>query len=154
MSKGFQAKVDVKEENITTEIPKVDYNNYTEFVEGVTSDPTKFSDSFLERFSSLEDDGADVQRLLTAALGLSAEAGEFTEIVKKIVFQGKPYNEDNIDHMKTELGDCMWYIAQAMMALGTSFDEITMMNVNKLVSRYPGGEFNVTRSENRKAGDR
>lgn len=154
MSKGFQAKVDVKEENITTDIPKVDYNNYTEFVEGVTSDPTKFSDSFLERFSSLEDDGADVQRLLTAALGLSAEAGEFTEIVKKIVFQGKPYNEDNIDHMKTELGDCMWYIAQAMMALGTSFDEITMMNVNKLVSRYPGGEFNVTRSENRKAGDR
>jgi NTP pyrophosphatase (non-canonical NTP hydrolase) len=154
MSKGFQAKVDVKEENITTEIPKVDYDNYTEFVEGVTSDPTKFSDSFLERFSSLEDDGADVQRLLTAALGLSAEAGEFTEIVKKIVFQGKPYNDDNIDHMKTELGDCMWYIAQAMMALGSSFDEITLMNVNKLISRYPGGEFNVTRSENRKAGDR
>ena len=154
MSKGFQAQVEVKEENITSEIPKVDYDKYTEFVDEVTSDATKFSDSFLERFSALEDNGADVQRLMTAAMGLSAEAGEFTEIVKKILFQGKPYDADNIDHMKTELGDCMWYIAQAMMALGSSFDEIALMNVNKLMARYPGGEFEVTRSENRKAGDR
>ncbi len=74
--------------------------------------------------------------------------------MKKITFQGKPYNEDNIEHMKIELGDCMWYIAQAMMALDTSFDEITLRNVNKLVARYPGGEFSVQRSENRAAGDR
>ena len=103
---------------------------------------------------TLEDQGADIQRLLTSAIGLSAEAGEFAEIVKKITFQGKPYNQDNIDHMKIELGDCMWYIAQAMMALGASFDEITLGNTHKLLKRYPGGEFSIERSENRAAGDR
>lgn len=154
MSEGFAATPKIKEEDITNEIPKVDYNNYCEFVNEVTSDASRYSDSFTARVGQLEDQGADVQRLLTAAIGLSAEAGEFAEIVKKITFQGKPYNEDNIEHMKIELGDCMWYIAQAMMALGTSFDEITLMNVNKLMKRYPGGEFDVTRSENRAAGDR
>jgi NTP pyrophosphatase (non-canonical NTP hydrolase) len=154
MSKGFAAEPQIKEEDITTEIPKVDYGKYCEFVNEVTSDASRYADSFQQRIAELEDQGADVQRLLTAAIGLSAEAGEFVEIVKKITFQGKPYNEDNIEHMKIELGDCMWYIAQAMMALGTSFDEITLMNVNKLVKRYPGGSFEVTRSENRAEGDR
>ena len=75
---------------------------------------------------------ADVPRLLTAALGLTAESGEFTEVVKKIILQGKPYNEDNVFHMKRELGDICWYIAQACMALDTTFDEIIEMNVDKL----------------------
>ncbi len=154
MSEGFAATPKIKEEDITNEIPKVDYQRYCEFVNEVTSDASRYSDSFQSRIGELEDQGADVQRLLTAAIGLSAEAGEFAEIVKKITFQGKPYNEDNIEHMKIELGDCMWYIAQAMMALDTSFDEITLRNVNKLVARYPGGEFSVQRSENRAAGDR
>ncbi len=154
MSEGFAATPKIKEEDITNEIPKVDYQRYCEFVNEVTSDASRYSDSFQSRVGELEDQGADVQRLLTAAIGLSAEAGEFAEIVKKITFQGKPYNEDNIEHMKIELGDCMWYIAQAMMALDTSFDEITLRNVNKLVARYPGGEFSVQRSENRAAGDR
>jgi len=91
--------------------------------------------------------------LLTAALGLTAESGEFTEVVKKIVFQGKPYNEDNVFHMKRELGDIMWYVAQACMALDTDFNEIIEMNVEKLKARYPGGEFDVHYSENRKEGD-
>ena len=101
----------------------------------------------------MEAEDADVCKLLTAALGLTAEAGEFTEIVKKIVFQGKPYNEENIFHMKRELGDICWYLAQAFMALDTDFNEILEMNVDKLKARYPGGEFEVHKSENRKEGD-
>jgi len=91
--------------------------------------------------------------LLTAAVGACAEAGEFTEIVKKIVFQGKPVNEENMFHMKRELGDIMWYIAQACMALDVSIDEVIAMNVDKLKARYPGGEFDVHYSENRQEGD-
>ena len=90
---------------------------------------------------------------MTAAVGISAEGGEFMEIVKKIIFQGKPYNEDNIRHMKIELGDVMWYLAQACMALDTDFDELMAMNVEKLGARYPEGAFDVHYSENRKAGD-
>ena len=90
---------------------------------------------------------------MTAAVGLCAESGEFTEIVKKMVFQGKPYNEENVFHMKRELGDVCWYLAQACIALDTTFDEILEMNVDKLVGRYPGGQFNVHNSENRKEGD-
>jgi NTP pyrophosphatase (non-canonical NTP hydrolase) len=100
----------------------------------------------------LEDD-CNIPPLITAAFGLTAEAGEFTEVVKKIILQGKPYNEENIFHMKRELGDICWYLAQACMALDTSFDEIMEMNVDKLKARYPGGEFDVHKSENRKEGD-
>ena len=96
---------------------------------------------------------ADVPRLLTAALGMSAEAGEFTEVVKKIVLQGKPYNEENAFHLKRELGDICWYLAQAFMALDTNFDEILQMNYEKLSARYPEGTFDVYRSENRVEGD-
>ena len=89
----------------------------------------------------------------TAALGLTAESGEFTEVVKKIFLQGKPYTEENVFHMKRELGDICWYLAQACMALDTTFDEVIEMNVEKLESRYPGGSFDVHKSENRKEGD-
>ena len=99
------------------------------------------------------EDECNVPQLLTAALGLTAESGEFTEVVKKIILQGKPYNEDNVFHMKRELGDICWYIAQACMALDTSFDEIIEMNVDKLKKRYPGGEFDVSKSEHRAEGD-
>ena len=131
----------------------VDTKKYIEFVYGVTSAPSQDSDVLQEKISELVLGGADVSHLLTAALGLTAESGEFTEIVKKIILQGKPYNEDNIFHMKRELGDICWYIAQACMALDTTFDEIIEMNVDKLKKRYPGGEFNVHQSENRKEGD-
>ena len=132
----------------------VDTEKYLEFVDGVTSDPSKDVAQLLRRISELETVGdADVPHLLTAALGLTAEAGEFTEIVKKIILQGKPYNNENVFHMKRELGDICWYIAQACMALDTTFDEIIEMNVEKLKARYPGGEFDVHKSENRKVGD-
>ena len=84
---------------------------------------------------------------------MSAEAGEFTEVVKKIVFQGKPVNEDNLFHLKRELGDIMWYVMQACMGLDTDLNEIIEMNVEKLASRYPDGAFDVHFSENRKEGD-
>ena len=132
----------------------VDTQKYLQFVEGVTSNESLHYASLVSRMNSLElEDDCNVPQLLTAALGLTAEAGEFTEVVKKIILQGKPYNEDNVFHMKRELGDICWYIAQACMALDTSFDEIIEMNVDKLKARYPGGEFDVSKSENRKEGD-
>ena len=115
---------------------KVDTEKYVEFVRGVTSDPSLDYASFLQRTNSLElQEDCNVTQLLTAALGLCAESGEFTEIVKKMVFQGKPANEDNFYHMKRELGDIMWYFMQACMALDVSPEEIIEMNVEKLKSR-------------------
>ena len=132
----------------------VDTEKYLDFVAGVTSKPSTDLPALLSRITDLDVEcDADVPRLLTAALGLTAESGEFTEIVKKMILQGKPYNEDNIFHMKRELGDICWYLAQACMALDTTFDEIIEMNVDKLKARYPGGEFNVHKSENRVEGD-
>ena len=132
---------------------EIDPKKYAQFVDGVTSEPSKDFDAFIYRLQELNGENSDIQRLLTAAVGLSAESGEFTEIVKKIIFQGKPYNDDNIYHMKRELGDIMWYLAQACMALNTNFNEILEMNIDKLKSRYPGGEFDAHYSENRKEGD-
>ena len=132
---------------------QVDTQKYTEFVDAVTSNESKNSESFSVRLRELYSEGLPVERLLTAAVGMSAESGEFTEIVKKMIFQGKPVNDDNLFHLKRELGDIMWYVAQACMALDTDFNEIIEMNVDKLKSRYPGGEFDVHYSENRKKGD-
>ena len=131
----------------------VDTKKYLNFVAGVTSMPSQDSAILQARIDELVANGADVPHLLTAALGLTAESGEFTEVVKKILLQGKPYNEDNVFHMKRELGDICWYLAQACMALDTTFDEIIEMNVDKLKARYPGGEFDVHKSENRREGD-
>ena len=131
----------------------VDTEKYLEFVQEVTSAPSTDYVTLVQRLNLLEAEDADVCKLLTAALGLTAESGEFTEVVKKIIFQGKPYNEDNVFHMKRELGDICWYLAQACMALETTFDEVIEMNVDKLQARYPGGSFDVHNSENRKEGD-
>ena len=132
----------------------VDTDRYLDFVEGVTSDESRDYAALLTRMNRLElEDDCNIPPLLTAALGLTAESGEFTEVVKKIILQGKPYNEDNVFHLKRELGDICWYIVQACMALDTSFDEIIEMNVEKLKARYPGGEFDVYKSENRAEGD-
>jgi NTP pyrophosphatase (non-canonical NTP hydrolase) len=131
----------------------IDFEKYTEFVDAVTSNESKSSESFSVRLRELYSEGLPVERLLTAAVGMSAESGEFIEVVKKMIFQGKPINEENLFHLKRELGDVMWYVAQACMALDTSFDEIVEMNVEKLKKRYPGGEFDVHKSENRKEGD-
>ena len=131
----------------------VDTEKYLEFVKGVTSDASLDYAMMATRFAELEANGTNTSQLMTAALGLTAESGEFTEVVKKIFLQGKPYNEDNVFHMKRELGDICWYLAQACMALETTFDEVIEMNVEKLQARYPGGSFDVHNSENRKEGD-
>ena len=132
----------------------VDTEKYLEFVHGVTSTPSLDYPALAARLTELEiENDCNVPQLLTAALGLTAEAGEFTEVVKKIFLQGKPYNEENVFHMKRELGDICWYLAQACMALDTTFDEVIEMNVEKLQARYPGGSFDVHKSENRKEGD-
>ena len=130
------------------------FTTYTDFVTKVTSDPSIDLDTLKKSFDDIEANSSiKTPRLLTAALGLGSETGEFVEIVKKMFLQGKPPSEDNIFHMKRELGDIMWYVAQACMALDTDFNEIIEMNVEKLKARYPGGEFDVHYSENRKEGD-
>lgn len=132
----------------------IDTNKYIEFVRQTTSPASSDFAQLLSRLTELETSAdADTPRLLTAAFGLSAEAGEFTEVVKKIFLQGKPYNEENVFHMKRELGDLCWYLAQACMALDTNFREIMEMNYEKLSARYPEGAFDVYRSENRVEGD-
>ena len=144
---------DPNRENPFKKMP-VDTEKYLDFVHDVTSAESLDYAALLTRMNKLElEDDCNLSQLLTAALGLGAESGEFTEVVKKIILQGKPYNEDNVFHMKRELGDICWYIAQACMALDTSFDEIIEMNVDKLKARYPGGEFDVHKSENRAEGD-
>lgn len=127
--------------------------NYGEFVDGVTSNESKSTAAFMGRIAELESAGADPARLLTAQAGLGAEAGEFGEVVKKIVFQGKPYNEDNIFHMKRELGDVLWYWMQGCIALNLDPVEVIEENIRKLESRFPSKEFNVWHSENRDAND-
>ena len=132
----------------------IDTNKYIEFVRQTTSPASSDFAALLARMTELEATAdADVPRLVTAAFGMSAEAGEFTEVVKKILLQGKPYNEENVFHLKRELGDICWYLAQACMSLDTNFEEILQMNYEKLSARYPEGSFDVYKSENRVEGD-
>ena len=133
----------------------VDLKKYKDFVNAVTSKATNSTADFLDRVDALshEDLNVNVALLLTSAIGLAAEGGEFCEIPKKIVFQGKPLDEAAVFHMKRELGDVMWYWVNACRALNLDPNDVIAENVKKLESRYPGGKFDVTHSENRKAGD-
>ena len=131
----------------------IDFKRYETFVDAVTSDASKDFVNLADRMVELDGQGANIERLLTSAVGMSAEAGEFTEIVKKMVFQGKPWNGANKHHLITELGDIMWYVANACMALDISFDDVIATNVKKLEKRNPGGSFDVFYSENRQEGD-
>jgi NTP pyrophosphatase (non-canonical NTP hydrolase) len=131
----------------------IDLNKYVEFVNTTTSSPSKEHTPFIDRLLELRENGFPTERLLTAAVGMSAEAGEFTEIIKKIIFQGKPVTEENLFHLKRELGDIMWYVSQACIGLDISIEEVIQMNFEKLSARYPEGAFSIERSENRKEGD-
>ena len=141
---------------------KIDLNKYQEFVEAVTSKPSNDLTTFINRLDELDGNyvgegqhGPDINvpLLLTAALGLAAETGEFCEIPKKMYFQGKPLSEENVFHMKRELGDVMWYWINACRALGLDPNDVIAENVRKLEARYPGGHFDAFYSENRKTGD-
>ena len=131
----------------------VDFEKYKEFVNEVTSNESKHNDVFFERLAYLKEKNFPSERLLTAAVGMSAEAGEFTEVIKKIIFQAKDPTDDKIFHLKRELGDIMWYVMQACIGMNVSLEEIVEMNVEKLLARYPEGAFDVYFSENRKEGD-
>ena len=132
---------------------QVDFDKYSQFVDAVTSDESKDFLALSDRLVMLDEKGANIERLLTAGVGLNAEAGEFLEIVKKMVFQGKPWDEANREHLIIELGDVIWYAANACMALGISFEDVVARNVTKLEKRYPGGQFDGYYSENREEGD-
>jgi len=141
----------------------IDLQRYEQFVAAVTSEPSNDLTTFMNRLDQLDGNfdsqsdkfGPDINvpLLLTACLGLAAESGEFIEVPKKMFFQGKPLNEENLFHMKRELGDIIWYWINACRALNLNPNEVIEENVNKLKARYPGGEFDVHYSENRQQGD-
>ena len=141
----------------------VDLNRYQDFVEAVTSKPSNDLTTFMNRLDEVDgnynlttqsfDPDVNVPLLLTAAIGMAAECGEFCEIPKKVFFQGKPLNEETLFHMKRELGDIMWYWVNACNALRLDPNEVIAENVRKLEARYPGGSFDAYYSENRKEGD-
>ena len=134
----------------------VDLNRYKDFVKEVTSDESLSSMQMYNRMIDIEATSGgklNMASLMTGAIGLSSEGGEFAEIVKKCIFQGKPMDDETVFHAKRELGDIMWYWITSCRALGLDPNEVVEENVNKLKSRYPGGEFDVHYSENRKEGD-
>ncbi|BCU94499.1 MAG: hypothetical protein CM15mV5_1600 [uncultured marine virus] len=128
----------------------IDFDKYLLFVDGVTSDSSKNFVDLADRLGELDREGANIERLTTSGVGLAAESGEFLEIVKKMVFQGKPWNDDNREHLIIELGDIMWYVANACIALNVEFDDVVRGNVKKLEKRYPGGSFSIEKSEKRR----
>jgi len=133
---------------------QIDLNRYKDFVAAVTSKESNDIEPFASRLLGLQrEHNVNIPLLLTGAIGLGAEGGELQEIVKKILFQGKPLNEENVFHMKRELGDIMWYWINTCRALGFDPNEVIAENVRKLEARYPGGQFNAYHSENRKQGD-
>ena len=129
-----------------------DPQDYLDFVNSVTSDASKNQIDFVDALMIMEEQGAEPSRLMTAALGLNGEAAEFSEIIKKCIFQGKEFDDDTHKRLKSELSDVMWYVAQGCIALNTSIDELCEINTNKLKQRYPEG-FSKDKSENRKKGD-
>jgi NTP pyrophosphatase (non-canonical NTP hydrolase) len=136
---------------------EVDLNSYKKFVEGVTSlqsNSTKlFIDNLEETQKHLNAFDINMALLMTSTIGMSSESGEFAEIVKKVLFQGKPFTDQTKVHLKSELGDVIWYWINACRAIDVDPNEVISQNVEKLQSRYPGGEFDVFKSENRKSGD-
>lgn len=132
----------------------IDLNKYKDFVGEVTSEESNRMSDFLHRVQDLgATTNVNIPLLMTAAIGLAAEGGEFCEIPKKVVFQGKPLDDDTIFHMKRELGDVMWYWMNACRALKLDPNEVIAENVKKLEKRYPGGSFDAFYSENRQEGD-
>lgn len=132
---------------------QVDLNKYKDFVEAVTSKESNSQIAMSARMKELEDAGVNPALLITGAVGISAEGGEFMEIVKKCVFQGKTMDADTVFHAKRELGDIMWYWVNSCRALGLDPNDVVAENVRKLEKRYPGGSFDVHYSENRQDGD-
>ena len=138
-------------------LKNVNLNKYKDFVKEVTSNESMSSMQMYNRMIDIETveskTKVNAASLMTGAIGIASEGGEFAEIVKKCIFQGKPMDDETIFHCKRELGDIMWYWITACRSLSLDPNEVIEENVNKLKARYPGGEFDVHYSENRKDGD-
>ena len=122
---------------------------YTQFVDDVTSNESKDHADFVDRIHHLRLKGLDVPRILTAAVGMSNEAGEFGEYVKKMLFQGKEPTDEVLEKMVSELGDVLWYFTNARLALGLSMEDVQEANVAKLRGRFGGDKFDAGMSEAR-----
>jgi NTP pyrophosphatase (non-canonical NTP hydrolase) len=136
-------------------LTQIDLTKYTQFVNAITSDESNDTVSFVRSIQDLQIGNLDINvaLLMTAAMGMSGEAGEFSEIVKKLVFHRKPLTEELRTHLAKELGDQIWYWTNACRAIGVDPNQVIADNVTKLQSRYPGGVFSAERAENRAAGD-
>ena len=132
---------------------RVNFEEYSKFVDAVTSDESKDFLALTDRLAVLDQKGANIERLLTGTVGLSAEAGEALEIVKKMIFQGKPWDEATKEHLKREMGDVLWYFTQILIALELTLEEVAETNVDKLSKRFPNGQFEIFYSENREVDD-
>jgi NTP pyrophosphatase (non-canonical NTP hydrolase) len=132
---------------------EIDLKSYTKFVDTLTSSPSKEFEAYINSLTKLKEAGCDIERLDTAVSGAMAEAGEAMEIVKKLKFQGKEWNDDVKYHLYREAGDLIFYWINFCLALNLDPNEVIAENVRKLESRYPGGTFDVHYSENRKEGD-
>ena len=138
---------------MTEETEQKQFNDYAKFVRSTTSDESLHTIALIGRLHSLKDEhGIEFPQLITASIGMQAESGEFSEVIKKIIFQGKEFNEDERFHLMRELGDVLWYWVQGCTALGYTPQEVMQENISKLESRYPNG-FEAVRSEVRKDGD-
>lgn len=90
-----------------------------------------------------------IAQLLNGVLGLTGEAGEVSDLVKKGIFHEKGID---LEHLKKELGDCAWYLAMICDACGFTLDDVMQTNIDKLKARYPEG-FDTYRANNRTEGD-
>tara|TARA_B110000444_G_C18799195_1_gene576517 strand:+ start:633 stop:1043 length:411 start_codon:yes stop_codon:yes gene_type:complete len=132
----------------------IDLNKYKEFVGEVTSNESNNTEALATMLNKLDkESGVNMAQLLTGAIGIASEGGEFAEIVKKCIFQGKPLDDETQFHAKRELGDIIWYWINSCRALDLDPNEVIAENVRKLEKRYPGGSFDAYYSENRKDGD-
>ena len=134
----------------------IDLNKYADFVMAVTSRESRETQVFIDKLKEIQydkDNKINMSLMLTAIIGMTSEAGEAQEIMKKVLFQGKPFTEDTRQHLKKELGDVIWYWINACNALQLDPNEVVAENVKKLEARYPGGTFDAYYSENRKESD-
>ena len=126
---------------------------YTIFVDKVTSESSKSTKKMKERIDFINSSGVEVSRLLTAGIGLSGEVGEFNEIIKKTIFQSKSFDSETHEHFKRELGDIMWYVTQACLALKVDLVDVIKTNEEKLKKRFPKERFTKESDTNRHRED-
>jgi NTP pyrophosphatase (non-canonical NTP hydrolase) len=106
------------------------FNEYQELAERTANKVIK--DGVLVRYANF-------------GMGIAGEAGEVCNYLKKVVFHGHPLN---LEKLKEELGDTLWYIATIATTAGTTIEEVAIANIEKLKVRYPDG-FSEEKSINR-----